>query len=94
VRLDPLAHGARDARDILKHARSVGEVVRALAPARLSPPLVLNDGAAPGATPAATGLAAALAVLRRRLQADVFTPEGQVDYARLAGADADPELNQ
>lgn len=92
MRLDLLAHGLHDARDVIRHARSVGEVVRALLPPSLVRPLVLNDAApsGPAADPAA--LSATLGALRRRLKADVYGEDGTVDYTRLAGADAFAEL--
>ena len=97
VAFSDLWRDLRDAADILRHARGVTEVVRAVLPASLRERRVLNrgDGALEDATPRpslASPLAQTLRALGGALRADAVDDEGRVHYGRLRGSAAYAEL--
>jgi hypothetical protein len=73
----------RDAGDILRRARSPGELVRALAPNEWLARKVLNDEAVTAAGASPTEVAEALRKLRNDLKRGAFDDNGQVDYTKL-----------
>ena len=80
----------RDALDILKRARGVGEVARLLVPSSMRKRKVLNPASGPHAETEAIGtqeLVAALRGLRNRLKGEIIDA-GVVSYEKLRGSDA------
>lgn len=79
---NPLLLALRDIGDIARRARSLREIVRALAPGE---PLLLNDGPIPQQTaPRSAGeVAKELRLLKLQLEGSVIDERGRVDYGRL-----------
>ena len=79
----PIFDALRDAWDIARRARGVGEIAKAVVPG-LGPPIVLNEGDPPDLAPAE--LIRALRNARNELKAHVSS--GRVDYRALRDVDA------
>lgn len=90
---DSLRRSLRDARDIARRARSVGELARALVPPALLKRRVLNESPFEGEGDV-TSRAGVLRELCNRLKADAIDESGNVDYARLRRPGALGELER
>lgn len=78
-RLDDL----RDLKDILGWSRSIKETAKALVPAALRPPKILNSGESRVSRASAIEVAEKLRDLRNHLKGEVLSPDGSIDYAAL-----------
>lgn len=85
VGLDRWRDGLRDARDILRHTRSLHEILTAIVPGRQRPTVLNDRGDRSTTSGVVDSIEDRLAALRRQLQAEVVTAEGRVDYRRLIG---------
>ncbi|MCB9594012.1 MAG: DUF547 domain-containing protein [Sandaracinaceae bacterium] len=85
----PIFDALRDAWDIARRARGVGEIAKAVVPG-LGPPIVLNEGDPPDLAPAE--LIRALRNARNELKAHVSS--GRVDYRALRDVDALAEIER
>lgn len=83
-KLDELRRAAADASDVLRRARGLREIARAVAPAALVSVRVLNEGG--GERAPAAEVVRALRALRNRLKSEALDAQGRVDYAALRGS--------
>lgn len=80
-----------DLTDVVRHARSGGEIVRGLMPSGMLKRKILNEGEAPATD--AGGIDQALRRLRNQLKGE-FLDEGAVDYAGIKASPVYRELQE